>query len=407
MSVVVTPTTARTPHNWRPLRIAQITATFPPYHGGTGNVCYYNSRELGKLGHQVHVFTRTLKGLPAQEKGEGFMVHRLRPLIRIGNAPVLPGLLKELRGFDIIHLHYPFFGGELSALSAVLHGVPLVITYHQDVLLTGVLGVVENILSHTTGRMTLRSAAKLLFTSTDYATYSNARPLLKGREAIIGELPNGVDITIFTPGVPRLDLLARYKLEPQNRIALLVAALDRPHYFKGVNVFLDAMELLPPSYKGLIVGEGELRQEYEKHAEELGIKSRITFVGRVSQEELPDYYRLAHITILPSTTRGEAFGMVLLESLACGIPVIATDMPGVRTVVEPGRDGLLVTPGDLIQLSQAIEQLLESDALRQTMGIQGRARVEEHYNWLSLISRLEKIYFQALSEAGTDRRGLA
>ena len=88
------------------MRIAHVTATFPPYWGGTGNVCYYNARELSRRGHEVHVFTAGVKDAPAEEKMEGVFVHRLKPLIQFGNAFFIPGLVK-LKRFDIIHLHYP------------------------------------------------------------------------------------------------------------------------------------------------------------------------------------------------------------------------------------------------------------------------------------------------------------
>jgi len=143
-----------------PLKIALVTATFPPYRGGTGNVCFHNARELARRGHEAHVFTAALPGAPAHETIEGVVVHRLRPLARAGNAPLLPALSWRLRGFDVIHLHYPFFGGEITALAAKLSRAPLVITYHQDVLLSGVAGLLERLLRRTVGRLALRSATR-------------------------------------------------------------------------------------------------------------------------------------------------------------------------------------------------------------------------------------------------------
>ncbi|MCB0002896.1 MAG: glycosyltransferase, partial [Anaerolineae bacterium] len=74
------------------LRIAHVTATFPPYRGGTGNVCYHNARELARRGHDVHVFTSTVDGAPQRETRDGIEIHRLSPLVRVGNAPLLPQL---------------------------------------------------------------------------------------------------------------------------------------------------------------------------------------------------------------------------------------------------------------------------------------------------------------------------
>lgn len=381
------------------LRIAHVTATFPPYRGGTGNVCYHNARELARRGHDVHVFTAAIDGASGDKQRDGITIHRLRPLLRVGNAPILPGLLRALRGFDVIHLHYPFFGGEITTLAARLNHTPLVITYHQDVLLHGLMGLIERTLRLTAGRLTLRAAARLLFTSRDYGDASYVRPLLRGREAQIGELPNGVDTTAFTPGPADAKLRTQHQLSTGDQVALLVAGLDRAHYFKGVDVFLRALAQLPPQIKGVIVGDGDLRASYEAMAATLGLSDRVRFAGRVSDADLPRYYRLADVTVLPSVTMGEAFGLVLVESLASARPVIATNLPGVRTVVGQDRDGLLVEPNDAAMLAKALDQLLDDCDHSRMMGLAGRAKVEALYDWQRIGARLEAIYQQVLADA--------
>lgn len=390
------------------MRIAHVSATFPPYRGGTGNVCLHNALALARRGHEVHVFTAA-GGAPAREERDGVVVRRLRPLLRVGNAPVLPGLLGALRGFDIVHLHYPFFGGEISALAAALGRTPLVITYHQDVLLRGAIGLAERALRHTSGRVALRSAARVLFTSRDYARASYARGLLRGRDQRVGELPNGVDIDFFTPGVA--SAVQRAGIAPQSgdRVALLVAGLDRAHYFKGVPVFLQALAGLPRHIKGVIVGDGDMRAEYGALAGRLRLDTRVLFAGRVADDELPGYYRLADVTVLPSTTMGEAFGLVLLESMACATPVIASDLPGVRTVVSHGRDGLLAPPGDAAALSRALARILGDERRRQAMGQAGRIKAVTYYDWNTIGARLEDEYVAVLARrpapAGVYARG--
>lgn len=378
-------------------RIAHVTATFPPYRGGTGNVCFHNARELARRGHEVHVFTAAIPGAPAYEERDGVTIHRFRPLARVGNARILPGLLPALRGFDLIHLHYPFFGGELATLAAKLYRTPLVITYHQDVLLDGLAGLVEKSLRRTVGWLTFRGAARLLFTSDDYGRASYVRPMLFGREHVLGELPNSVDVTRFRPDGVGPNLRTRHNVEPDDRIALLVAGLDRAHYFKGVEIFLAALARLPATVKGLIVGDGDLRERYMHRAVELRIAARVTFAGRVPDEELPDYYRLADVGVLPSVTMGEAFGLVLVESLACGTPVIASDLPGVRTVVSHGVDGLLVRPNDARALATAIENILRDEPRRREMGYAGRVKAVARYSWQHIGDHLETIYREVLA----------
>ncbi len=382
------------------MRIAHVTATFPPYRGGTGNVCYYNARELAQRGHDVTVFTAAMAGAPERETRDGFQIRRLRPLVRVGNAPVLSQLLLALRRFDVIHLHYPFYGGEITTLAARLNRTPLVVTYHQDVFQSGLLGLGASVLVRTLGRWTLRSANRLLFTSADYGQASYVRPMLAGREGVISELANGVDVAAFAPGPTPQHLRQRYGLHDGDQVALLVGALDQAHYFKGVDVFLQALSRLPSHVHGVIVGDGDLRPAYQARATALGIANRVVFTGRAPAVELADHYRLADVTVLPSTTMGEAFGLVLLESLACGTPVIASTLPGVRTVVCDGVDGFLVPPGDAMALTRALAVLLALSANeRQAMGAAGRRRVEECYAWERIGTRLEQIYLSVITPA--------
>jgi glycosyltransferase involved in cell wall biosynthesis len=379
-----------------PMRITQITATFLPAHNGTAQVCFRNALELVRRGHHVHVFTPAYPGAPHDEIMGGVAVHRLQPLLRSGNAALLPQLVGVLRGFDIIHLHYPFLGGEVSALAARLQRTPLVVTYHQDVLLHGPMGLIEKALRLTAGRAALRRADRVLFTSADYGRASYAGPLLHGRESAICELPNGVDPTAFTPGPPPADLAAQCRLAPGDRALLLVAALDRAHYFKGVPVLLEALARLPEGVKAVLVGDGDLRGEYQATVARLGLGSRVHFAGRVADGALPDYYRLADLTVLPSTTMGEAFGLVLLESLACGTPVVASNLPGVRTVVDEDCDGLLAAPGDAGDLAAKVAVLLATPDRLHDMGWHGRAKVQSRYAWPAIGEQLEQIYFGVL-----------
>jgi glycosyltransferase involved in cell wall biosynthesis len=176
----------------------------------------------------------------------------------------------------------------------------------------------------------------------------------------------------------------------------LVAGLDQAHYFKGVDVFLGALARISPQVKGLIVGDGDLRAVYEQHAQELGISQQVFFAGRVADETLQDYYRLADVTVLPSTTMGEAFGLVLLESMSCCTPVIASNLPGVRTLFQDGQHGFLIRPGDDATLAERMTMLTNDLSLRVKMGAAGRARAVEHYTWEVIVEKLLQIYWELL-----------
>lgn len=380
------------------MRIAHITATFPPYYGGTGKVSYCNVLELAQRGHAVKVLTAAYP--PGQYAYPAAMqVQRLPVAFRVGNAPLLPDLTR-LNGYDIVHLHFPFyFGAELVTLAARLRHLPLVITYHQDVLLNGPLKHYAHWHAHTLGAWVLRSAARVLFTTLDYAQASQARWLLTERPQAVGELPNGVDVQRFRPSLPRRIMRERFGFAPTDIVLLLVAGLDTAHYFKGVEVLLRALAQVPAEHvKLLIVGDGDLRRGYEHQATALGLAERVTFAGRVSDAELPLCYVAANIGVLPSWTMGEAFGMVLLEAMACGKPVIASNLPGVRAVVRDGETGLLCQPGDAADLAAKITALVDAPDHRLAMGANGRTHVETHYAWPKIGAQLEKIYTAVLAE---------
>ena len=379
------------------MQIAHVTATFPPYYGGTGTVCYHNALGLARLGHSVTVFTAD--DAPGDYADpEEFAVRRLPVWFRFGNAPFMPALF-GLEGFDIVHLHYPFyFGAESVWLRSLTNGLRYVVTYHQDVLFSGPLRLPERLHHWLLGRQILTRAGKVLTTSLDYARASRLKELLETKPGAIGEMPNGVDTRRFHPGVGAAELRSQYGLRPTDRTVLFVGALDRAHYFKGVGILLPALVRVAGGVRLLVVGDGNLRGAYQQQALELGLEDQALFCGRVPDEDLPAHYALCDLLVLPSTTMGEAFGLVLLEAMASGKPVIASNLPGVRSVVSDGEDGLLVRPGDVSDLAEKIQTLLDDPQRRQAMGQRGRAKVEQKYAWPKIIPRLVRVYEDVLAD---------
>ena len=289
------------------MRIAHVTATFPPHFTGTGMVCYHNALGLAKLDHEVAVFTARHPSERYSYPAE-ISVHRLPVMFRMGNAPFLPELLR-LGGFDVVHLHYPFyFGAETVFLKSLTNGLKYVVTYHQDVLFAGPLRYLERFHHRLLGKRILSRAEKVLATSVDYARTSRIGQLMGEHPESVAELPNGVDALRFHPEVSSGDLRARYGLRKDDRLVLFVGALDQAHYFKGMLVLLRALSHAQDgAVRLLIVGDGNLRRTYQEQAAELGLSERVVFCGYVRDEELPAHYALCDLLVLPSTTMGEAF----------------------------------------------------------------------------------------------------
>lgn len=390
------------------MQIAQVAAVFPPYASGTGHVCYHNAVELARLGHDVHVFTASAPGTPATQEMEGITVHRLRPLIQIGNAPLLPQLLWRLRKFDIVHLHFPFISGaELVRLAASLSRTPLIVSFHNDLIGDGARAKVFDAYQRVSAWFTVRHADRLCAVSLDHYEHSLLRDMVGHRGPVAVEVPNGVDTLHFRlrdasrAGTPS-GVRDRYNIPDDAGLVLFVASLDRAHHFKGLDRLLKAVKDLPETIWLLIVGDGDLRPGYEVLARELGVARRTVFVGNIPHRETPPFYRTADLTVLPSSPP-ESFGLVLVESMACGTPVVASNIPGVRTVVTPGQDGYLTTPGDVADLTHKLARMvaLPSDQ-RQAMGLAARRKVERLYAWPRIGERLVEVYEDVLARGPGD-----
>lgn len=379
------------------MRIAHISATFPPYYAGTGNVCYHNARVLAARGHEVHVFTADWPGEP--DDPLGVTVHRLKPVVRVGNAPVLPQLLK-LGSFDLIHLHCPFiFGAELVALGALARRTPLVLTYHNDLRAPGWRGRFFAAYERFPSLAVLRAARVVCAVTLDHAAESPLLQRAAGNQPLrIMELPNGVDADRFHPDVDGQPVRERFGIPTSAFVAVFIGALDAAHHFKRVDLLLKAVASLDGIRPHLlIVGGGDLQPAYERLAQDLGISGLVHFTGPVAQHELPPYIAAGDVLVLPSNV--ESFGLVLIEAMACGRPVIATDLPGPRQVIAHGQDGFLVPLDDAKALAETIQVVRSmSPSERLALGAAGRAKVEAQYDWERIGDRLEAVCAAVLGE---------
>ncbi|MFH1545572.1 MAG: glycosyltransferase family 4 protein [archaeon] len=374
------------------MKIAQVVSPFPPYFGGVGNVAYNNSIELARRGYEVEVFTSNFPRNVSFIYPKEIKVNRLNYIFNFGNATLSPGILK-INDFDLIHLHLPYhFGGELASLVSRTRKIPLVATYQMDVIGEGWLKYFFKLHEKFFLKAILNNAEKIIVSSMDYAMNSNFRELFEKRKKDLVEVPNGVDSNKFKPNLNMDNLKKKLGIENE-RIILFVGALDKAHYFKGVEVLLKGFSgIKEKNIKLILVGEGNLKDYYMKRAGELGIKKNVFFAGRVSNEELPYYYNLCDFLVLPSTDRGEAFGLVLVEAMSCGKAVIASNLPGIRSVVENGKNGFLAEAKNEMDLTEKMEKLIEDNKLRKKLGENGRKKVLERYDWERIALKTEEVY---------------
>ncbi|HRY63047.1 MAG TPA: glycosyltransferase [Patescibacteria group bacterium] len=409
------------------MKIAHLVCKFPPYRAGMGAVAFEEVKRLSAMGHEVTVFTLppsasvgTRHGAFNQDstrlpdQSNNFKIIYLKAFPRFGNGGFCPSIIEKLKGFDLVQLHYPFFGAqEVLWLGKKLGLIKaeLVIFYHMDASFQNWLLKILSFKSWLIRRSLFQSAKYIACASLDYVADSKIKNIYQKHKEKFVEIPFGVSHSPDHISRSRLEeIKQQINWQPNVKNILFVGNLDRAHYFKGVDILLPAFARIvgtrrgafdpdhdstrhgafPPNTKLLIVGEGDLRPSYESLAKELNIADRVTFTGRVSDNDLSCYYYLSDVVVLPSVTKAEAFGLVLAEAESFGKPVIGSDLPGVRSVV--GEAGLLVKPGDADDLAEKIKIILTDGNLRQKFSVAGLNQVKEKYNWDRHAQKLNEIY---------------
>ena len=380
------------------LRVAHLTATFPPYPGGAGNTAHRFAVGQAERGHHVEVFTAPAPGVAPGSPG--VEVHRIDPVFAIGNAPLIPGLAR-LGGFDVVHIHYPFiFGADLTLLARLRRerrAQALLVHYKNRLVGDAGRGFLFEAYEHTLAPALIRAADRVCVLSSDHAQSVSYLRKTKARDpAKLIEMPNGVDADLFSPGDDVHGLRERLGIPADAVVAAFVATLDRAHHFKRLDVAIDALAELDDGRAHIVVaGGGELVGAFRERAHERGVADRVHFLGAVPHLELPHVLRACDLFLL-TTEPPESFGIVLIEAMATGLPVVATDYPGVRAVVTEGT-GLLAPQGDVSGVAARLRELIEiGPEGRGAMGARGRARALAEWNWPRLLDRMDGAYAEAI-----------
>jgi glycosyltransferase involved in cell wall biosynthesis len=403
-------------------KIAIVSAVFPPYRGGIGTVAQNHARLLAQQGNRVTVFTpqyhpkqntpppvfppkaggqEGVGGLSAEalysERRRGGRVSYdtklLTPIFKYGNAAYVPQLCKKLKGYDVVILQYPFFGGMRSVYQAKKkYGFKLIVNYNMDVVGSGPKGLIFKYTTKYFLPKLVQIADIILASSTDYARHSDLGVYWKEGNPKFKILPNGVDTEKFKPERINDEFKRNLNISDE-KVILFVGGLDKAHYFKGVDYLIRAIPYIDfqEKFKVIIAGRGELQNEYRKLAVDLGVKDRVLFTGGVSDSTLVKLYQLAAVTVLPSIDQSESFGIVLAESMACATPVISSNLPGVRNVYEDGVSGFTVPARDEKALAKKIEFVLTHSGEMNIMGLAGRKLVENKYNWNTIGNTLTEL----------------
>lgn len=372
------------------MKILHLYKDYFPVLGGIENHIKWLAEGMAARGHDVRVLvTNTGRGDVA-ETIDGVRVVKVSRHFNISSAPIGLGMAGQLRRLgqdaDIVHLHAPYPPGELAQL-LVGAGQHTVITYHSDIVKqAGLLRFYASFL-----RAALKRADRILVASPPYVQSSAfLRPIHEHTPGKIALVPFGIDLSRFATEPQAAAIRARYGPQP------LVLFVGRLRYYKGLHVLVQAMAQVE-SARCLIVGVGPLEAEIRAQVTALGLTERVFFAGEVDDESLPAFYRAADIFCLPSVHRSEALGIVLLEAMASGLPLISTELgTGTSWVNQHEKTGLVVLPEDPVALAAAIERLAGNSDERGRFGQAGLRRAQEEFDLEKMLKRTEVLYGEVM-----------
>lgn len=375
------------------MKILILNYEFPPMGGGAGYATYNVAKELALLGHQVDVLTSKLPGKPKLEEIEGFRVFRVaswrKGIHDCGFRGALsfvtfsiPRFTSLVRTEDYDVLHY-FFGlptGFLSLLPGRHTKIPYIISLRgSDVpfydMSNKMLQNVHRPLTPLTKRIWKR-AKNIVALSESLKTTA----LETNKFQSIDVIPNGIESEIFKPQIQLHRGGNSFRLVTVSRL------IER----KGIQHVLHAIARLEEEDISLtIIGTGNYEAQLKTLCAELSLNKKVTFKGYYPRESLPNLLSTKDVFILPSLA--ESFGMVFIEAMSCGLPIIAGKVGGVPDYVHP-ENGILVEPENVDAIQAAIMALRNDRTLRLTMSKANRTKAVNEYSWNKIAERYLDIY---------------
>lgn len=364
------------------MNILVLGKYYPPYCGGIETLTRNWAEGFVRRGASVDCVVANDRPRGRRETLDGVRLHRHARFGSLLSTPVCPGYLPAAhRRADVIQTHFP---NPLADLTLWLgrRRPPLVVTYHSDIVRqAGLMGLYQPLL-----HWLLRRAARIVVATPPQLEHSPVLPAFREKCEII---PFGLDLSrlLLTTRTPWE--IEQARSQAGNRPILL--NIGRLVGYKGQRHLIEALR--HTHAVAWLVGAGPLRAELEAIAQREGVMDRVRFWGEVPDALLPHLLHGCDVFVLSSITPNEAFGLVQVEAMACGKPVICCQLKsGVPHVNQHGRTGLVVPPGDTLALAAAIRTLAGDPDLRHRLGEAGRARAREEYSLETMIDRYWRLF---------------
>lgn len=375
------------------LKSLQFTKFYPPVFGGIETATYELAEGLIARGVPTDVLCANTERRAVRDTYGPVRVSRAASYAKLLSTSMAPGLITELarmRGLhDIVHVHLPNPMANL-ALRLAPPKARIVLHWHSDIINQArALKLYEPL-----QQWMLKRADAIIATSPPYAAHS---PWLRPFSEKVHVVPLGIQPDrLQQPEQALVD--ARRALRARHGDRPLVFSIGRMATYKGFDVLIEASRALQPQALVVVGGGGELLETHREQVRRLGLEDRIVFTGRLSDLEVAAYMAEAILFCLPSTNRAEAFGMVLLEAMVAGLPIVSTDIAGsgVPWVNAHGESGLNVPVQQPQALADAINLLLGNAVLARQYGDAGRRRFETHFTADRMVEQTLDVYRHVL-----------
>jgi rhamnosyl/mannosyltransferase len=369
------------------MRILELGKFYAPERGGIETLLQLWSEGFVAAGDEVRCVVANRGLATVRETVAGVPVVRLPSLgmaLSTSLAPTYPFASRRWKA-DILHAHTPNPLADLAILAAPRH-LPVVISWHSDVIRQQAVMRLYGPLQ----RAVLRRADMVVVATENHHRFS---PWLSQVPEKVHVIPFGLDLARFQPSAAVVASAAAWRQQAGPRPLFL--NLGRLVGYKGQRHAIEALSRVPEALLW-IAGTGPLEGELRALSVRCGVSDRVRFLGDVRDADLPGLLHACDVFLFPSVTPNEAFGLVLVEAMACGKPLIACDLrSGVPCVCRHGVNGLIVPPADPLALAIAMRSLLDSAELRGKLGSEGRRLAQVEFSAPVMVERYRSL-FQSL-----------
>ncbi len=365
------------------MKVLMITSYYAPYIGGAEIYVKEVAERLVKEGNKVIILTKRLGKLKNHEVINGVKVYRVRSLDfpQLRSFFSIPGLffkgIKMARQSDIIHAHIAYPNGIVAYMIKKATGKPYILTLQGDELMDYPEKKLLKLLKYPIG-LALRNARYVHCISNALA--DKAKQYFGVEDDRIRIIPNGVDIDAFKQA-RKIDLKRNYNAKK------IVIAVSRLSSKNNLEILIRAMRVIGNDVKLVIIGDGVEREKLEALAKKLGVNAE--FVGKIGHDKIASYLKGADVFV--RTPRTEGLGIAFLEAMAAGLPVIASDVGGIKDIVKNNINGLIVSNNDSKEIAMAIKRILDDKQLREKIIINGKEFVKD-YEWHGIYQKTKNLY---------------